>query len=71
LYADFSNYTIYYECRELEDNKSVDFLWIFSRAPRMRPNILKQALEKASEYFPIEKLHTVKHDEEYCGDYLN
>jgi hypothetical protein len=62
---------IYYQCSELEDNKSVDFMWIFARTSKMEANDLKEALAKASEYFHLEKLHDVKHDEEYCGNYLN
>lgn len=70
LYSDPSSYEIKYFCRNLDDNKSVDVLWIFARTPQMDAETLKEARAKVAEYFKVEKLHTIKHDET-CGDYLN
>lgn len=64
---DYDNYHISYECKNMEDGKSMDHLWIVSRKPTLSNDFLKEALAKVQEYFNMDHLKTVVQDDAFCG----
>ncbi|KAG5681845.1 hypothetical protein PVAND_011253 [Polypedilum vanderplanki] len=67
LSTDYENYSIVYNCKNLPENKSLEFFWLLSSKPQLDDSVKSTVDNLIKEYFETDKLYTVNQTEEFCA----
>jgi len=70
LATDYDNYAIVYFCKDLEINKSYDFVRVLSRQPRLDPsvNVIVQSL--VNQHFAKSEMYRVNQSPKRCDSQI-
>jgi phage/plasmid-associated DNA primase len=69
LSTDYSNYSIVYYCKNINDNKSSQLAWLLSRQPelnKLNPEALATANGLIDTHFDRSKMHQAVQSSEQC-----
>ena len=70
LSTDFINHLILYECKNIDNGKSQNILWIMSRTPKLDESVKTTVDDMMDKYFDRKGIIFVNQNSDLCGPRL-
>ena len=68
LSVDYDDYAVVYNCRNIDENKSVQNVWVVSRTPNLSDNGKSKVHAILDEHFDRSKIKSVKQNPDICDE---